>query len=135
MPPGACELRRGLSACGRQADGTCQYCGRTFCVEHGSRLDDGQEICSRSNCEKKRRDIIAFDTYKGLAAGENANGTCGEPSCRLAPTSECAKCRAGFCTPHVRTRDIEEYRAGRTIERRAMLCSYCDGRRGLWKKM
>jgi hypothetical protein len=130
----SCDLRRGLRSCGRAASGVCQYCGRTFCDDHGVRLDDGQEICSRSTCDQKRLDIIAFAEYKVLVATVNDGGACGHDGCSLAPTSECAKCRGQFCSAHVQVRDIEEHRAGRTLEKRATLCRHCDKRRNLWSK-
>jgi hypothetical protein len=130
----ACELRRGLGACGSPVVAVCQYCGSSFCEAHGVRLPDGQEVCSRSTCDKKRRDMLAFEEYKAAAGERNTAGSCGQPGCSLRPTSECAKCHAGFCDPHLRHREIEEYRAGRTTPRLASLCRFCDKRRGLWKK-
>lgn len=114
--------------------GVCQYCGRFFCPDHGQRLDDGQEVCRRSVCDSKRLDMIAFESHKAGAARKNESGACGDPSCSLPAPSECAKCHAAFCPSHLTPREIEEYRAGRTILRLASLCRFCDKRRKLWAK-
>jgi hypothetical protein len=78
--------------------------------------------------------MIAFAEYKVTVALTNEDGVCGHSGCSSGHTSECAKCRGSFCTAHIQVRDIEEYRAGRTIEKRATLCRFCDKRRDLWSK-
>lgn len=130
----ACEIRRRFRACGRPRVALCQYCGRSFCGEHGTRLADGQEICTRPTCERKRADVERHLVYKEVAARRNSERLCGDVACGRQPQGQCSKCGCFFCLRHVEERVLEERQGATVVRRRASLCGHCIRRRSLWSK-
>lgn len=133
--PANCEIRRRLRACGQSGIATCQYCGRRFCPEHGSRLNDGQEVCSRSACQGKRADLERYDEYRETVAKRNSDRLCGVEACDRQIGVQCSKCDGGFCSDHVAARTYESRRDGAAVTVRGSLCRYCTRRRKVWSKM
>lgn len=132
---GACELRRLVGRCARPAVGTCQYCGRAFCGDHGILLDDGQEICGRSRCQRKRVDLERHLRYKAFVRERNAGGQCGVPGCETRPSGQCSRCRGFFCGRHLLNRHVS-VRQGRTwVQHPASMCDHCWRRRPLWSQL
>jgi hypothetical protein len=132
---GACELRRLVRRCTRPAAGTCQYCGRAFCSDHGILVDDGQEICGRSRCQHKRVDLEKHLRYKAVVRQRNADGQCGVPGCQTRPGGQCSRCRAFFCDRHLADHDLW-VREGRVWVRfPASMCEHCWRRRPLWSQL
>jgi hypothetical protein len=103
---GTCDLRRLVRRCRRPAAGTCQYCGRAFCSDHGILVDDGQEICGRSRCQRKRIDLERHLRYKAVVRQQNADGRCWVPGCQTRPGGQCSRCRGFFCGRHLANRDL-----------------------------
>ncbi len=130
-----CEVRRRFRTCGRSAVATCQYCGRTFCEQHGSQLTDGQEICGRSICQQKRAELERHFLYKETVAARNRERLCGVASCGDRIGGQCSKCRGFFCLRHVEERELEERRGFTVTRRPGSLCRHCDKRRRLWSKV
>jgi len=124
-----CEVSRRLRACGRPGVAVCQYCGRSFCSEHGDRLADGQEICYTKDCGRKKEDLIQHFAYQAAVGERNAAMHCGQERCDVQPQGECSKCRGLFCTGHLQEREVE-LRDGTTI--RGSVCAHCNKRRKLW---
>jgi len=132
---GACELKRFARRCARPSAGTCQYCGRAFCSDHGVILDDGQEICSRSRCQRKRIDLEKHLRYKAFVRQRNVERQCGVPACQSTPTGQCSRCRGFFCSRHLANRDMQ-VREGRAWARHpASMCEHCWRRRPLWSQL
>jgi len=127
-----CEVSQRFRRCGRPGVAVCQYCGRSFCEQHGSRLDDGQEICRSPRCERKRVDVERHFAYRDAVAARNEARSCGEPACNRPPEGQCGKCQGLFCAGHLRPREIEEHRAHGSALVRASVCRHCDKRRALW---
>jgi len=132
---GACELKRLVRRCTRPAAGTCQYCGRAFCSDHGVVLDDGQEICSRSRCQRKRVDLEKHLRYKAFVRHRNVERQCGVPGCQATPAGQCSRCRGFFCSRHLGNRDmwVREGRAWARLP--ASMCEHCWRRRPLWSQV
>ena len=129
-----CRLKKGLFRCTGEPAGTCQYCGRPFCPDHGVLLDDGQEICSRKPCVAKREDVARHLVYKSAVERHNAQGLCGIGDCDGERAGQCSRCKGFFCRKHVRGRE-EMYLQNqvRTV-RTASLCEHCFARRPIWVK-
>ena len=131
----SCEVSPGfLKRCRRPAPTVCQYCGRSFCEEHGRRLDDGQEICSSTRCEQKRIDVEAHFVYQEEVAARNEGRSCGQPRCDDPLEGQCGKCQGIFCGYHLRPRVVEEHRAHGSAPVRVSVCPHCDKRRALWSR-
>ena len=126
-----CETKRRFRTCGKPGMAVCQYCGRSFCDEHGERLEDGQEICDDNNCAAKRDDLVRYFAYREEAERRNEEQLCGQTECGSGPQIACAKCRASFCAEHVRDRDFEQ-RDG--TPGRGPVCDYCEKRRKIWRR-
>lgn len=132
---GACELKRFARRCAHPAAGTCQYCGRAFCSDHGLVLDDGQEICSRPRCQRKRVDLERHLRYKAFVRQRNAERQCGVPRCQAVPAGQCSRCRGFFCGRHLDNRDMQ-VREGRVwVRLPASMCEHCWRRRPLWSQL
>lgn len=129
-----CELRRRFRACGQAGIAICQYCGRSFCEEHGARLRDGQEICSRPICAQKRADLEEHTAYKQAVAQRNAERSCGREGCERQVSGQCSKCAGLFCAAHLDERAIEERRGATVVRVWGSLCPHCAKRRRLWSK-
>jgi hypothetical protein len=130
-----CQVRGGFRRCGQTATAICQYCGRPFCEQHGVILDDGQEICSRDRCQRKRRDVERHLVYKREVARRNAEGLCGHPSCASPFAGQCSKCRGFFCARHLESRDDLVMQRGQQVRQRSSMCLHCWSRRGLWSRL
>ncbi len=126
-----CGVSRRFRACGRPGVAVCQYCGRSFCSEHGDRLGDGQEVCHTKNCGRKREDLIQHFAYQAAADERNADQRCGQERCEVLPQGECSKCRGLFCIGHLQDREVET-RDG--IRIRGSVCAHCHKRRKLWSR-
>jgi len=127
-----CQLKRGLFKCGAEAAGLCQYCGRTFCREHGIILEDGQEVCSRKFCVAKREDLARHLVYKAIAERRNEKGACGVDACGAAYAGQCIRCKALFCELHVGAREEIILENNVRLRRMATLCQHCWARRPIW---
>ena len=128
----SCEFRRRFRTCGQAGIAICQYCGSSFCEQHGARLEDGQEICSRPLCRRKRADLEQHLVYKESVAERNGERLCGEAKCGQPPVGACSKCRGLFCLGHLGQGAIEERRGSTVVRVRASLCGRCRKRRSLW---
>ncbi len=130
-----CQVRRRFRTCGQSGVATCQYCGRTFCDEHGSRLADGQEICSRSTCQQKKAELERHFLYKEVVAVRNSEQLCGVASCDQRIAAQCSKCRGLFCLRHLEERELEKRRGSSVTRQMGSLCRHCDKRRRLWARV
>ena len=126
-----CEISRRFRACGRPGIAVCQYCGRSFCEDHGDMLEDGQEICDETTCRKKKEDLIRHLAFKETVDGRNAERQCGEEPCTVEPQYQCSKCEGLFCPSHLREREVKT-RDGATA--RASVCGHYHKRRKLWSR-
>ena len=122
-------LRRG---CGAPAVGVCVYCGHSYCVDHGDRGKDYLEVCTRSACRAKVRDMQAHHKWKQRVALSNHRDICAQDECRLAMEHECGRCLLRFCAAHVKQGTIVD-RSSRPPRRSlTLLCAHCLDRRRLW---
>lgn len=129
-----CEVRSWFRACGRPAAGSCQYCGRSFCDQHGTFEGEHQEICSRKVCREKLADVRAHDVYKAEVSQRNRLNRCGAPGCEERPAGQCSRCNLLFCESHLldRTETVTQGRS--TIRRPVSTCGHCWERRILWSR-
>jgi hypothetical protein len=130
----SCQVQRLFRTCGRPGVAICQYCGRSFCEQHGDRLADGQEICRRTSCQKKKADLAQHFVYKESVARRNDERLCGAADCVRPPTGQCSKCRGFFCLRHLQDQEIEERRGSTAVRVRGSLCHNCHKRRRLWSQ-
>jgi hypothetical protein len=128
-----CESKSLLRGCGQPSVAVCQYCGRAFCEQHGAAHDDGQEICARKRCQRKRADLEEHFAYKEAVVARNRERRCGEPNCRDMGAGECSKCSGLFCRGHLEDAQIEQGRGLQTVLLHASLCRHCRRRRKLWR--
>ena len=126
-----CGVSRRFRACGKPGVAVCQYCGRSFCDEHGDRLGDNQEICHTKDCARKKEDLEQHFAYRANVSERNATQRCGEERCGTQAQFECSKCRGRFCVDHLRERTVE-LRDGATM--RGSVCAHCHKRRKLWSR-
>lgn len=131
----SCEFRRRFRRCGQPGIAICQYCGRSFCGQHGSRLADGQEICRRPICRRKRADLEQHFAYKESVARRNHERLCGNANCGQPPAGQCSKCQGLFCIRHLGQRELEERRSGAVARVRGSLCRHCRWRRVVWSQV
>ena len=124
-----CGMSRRFRSCGKPGVAVCQYCGRSFCADHGDRLGDGREICHTKDCGRKREDLIQHFAYQTTVGECNVVQRCGQERCDLEPQGECSKCRGLFCTGHLQKRDVR-MRDGTTV--RGSVCLHCHKRSKLW---
>jgi hypothetical protein len=131
---GSCQIKGRFRACGKPGIAVCQYCGRSFCEAHGTRLDDEQEICVRETCQAKKADVERFAVYKTEVVARNEQRLCGDPACALAPGGQCSKCQGLFCLDHLSEREIDQWQGGQMARVRGVLCPHCLRRRSLWER-
>jgi hypothetical protein len=124
-----CELSRRFRRCNAAGVAVCQYCGNSFCADHGERSANGQEICSQTTCTRKKEDLARHFAYREEVAERNQDSRCGQESCDSGPQVECAKCKGRFCLRHVQERTFN-LRDGAPA--RGLICSHCHGRRKIW---
>lgn len=130
----ACEISELLRRCRQPGVAVCQYCGRSFCEEHGGRGNDGQEICSRRACQQKKADLARHVAYRALVQERNERKLCGDPGCERTLTGQCSKCRGYYCLGHLEERNIETRRGGQVVHTRGSLCRHCRSRRSIWER-
>ena len=126
-----CENTRLFRSCSQMGIAVCQYCGRSFCGKHGDPLEDGQEICHRRVCLRKREDLMHHFAYRDAVSELNESERCGTSDCAAPPQGQCTKCRGLFCFTHVIDRKIE-VRDGSIAQ--GSVCQHCHKRRKLWSK-
>jgi len=111
---------------------TCELRRRFRGDEHGQRLADGQEVCGRESCRRKRDDLRQHVAYKEEVASRNGQARCGEPACERRPAGQCSKCNGLFCGGHVEDTTLEERQSGGFARVRVSLCRHCRRRRAIW---
>jgi len=126
-----CETKSLFRRCGAPGIAICQYCGRSFCSDHGEQLDDGQEICLESSCRRKKEDLARHFAYRAEVTERNRTGICGHEDCELERQVDCAKCDGLFCADHVSEREFMR-RDGTPA--RGLICQHCERRRKLWSR-
>ena len=133
---GPCEIHGRFSRCSEAVVALCQYCGRRFCVRHGERLADGQEVCSREVCVAKKVDVAAHLVYKEAAMERNRSDgrPCGIDGCDSAFEGQCRRCKAYFCREHLEVHEDEITEEGMTFRTPVRLCHHCWVRRPIWQK-
>jgi hypothetical protein len=131
---GRCEIGSLFRRCKKPGVATCQYCGLTFCADHGVFLDDHQEICLREICQAKRFDLEKHLIWKTEAANRNAISVCGIETCKAEPVAQCSKCHAVFCILHVREREETPRGGGPKLTKHVAVCEHCWERRLIWSK-
>ncbi len=124
--------------CLRESGGVAESRHSRHCLParwvDGGRLADGQEICERATCQRKRADLERHLAYKQAVAGRNHERLCGRADCSEQAAGQCSKCQGLFCFGHLEEREIEE-RSGATVVRvRGSLCRHCLQRRTLWSR-
>ncbi len=129
-----CEVRRFVRHCRQRGVAVCQYCGRTFCEQHGAKLADGQEICHRPTCQEKRAELGRHLQFKQSAAARNRERLCGLPKCDGQAGGQCSKCQGLFCLRHLKQLDVEHRRGSTVIKSRGSVCRHCRDRRRLWSR-
>ena len=116
------------------AIGRCLYCGRRFCPNHGSRYEDGTEICWRPICQDKRTELPRYQEYRLVVQGRNSSQSCGAYGCEGGIEKQCSRCQGLFCALHATPRHETVYVGRRSRQRYLSLCSYCWDRRKIWNK-
>lgn len=129
-----CETAMGLlrRACGRPAITSCVYCGKPFCDRHGERGPDYMDVCSRSECQGKLRDIQEHQSWRREGAGSNSVSVCAEPECGLRLQHQCYQCRLGFCDAHLKEQDFTDKNRTPPRRVRALICAHCLARSKVW---
>ena len=131
-----CELKTSpWHSCKDEAVGTCQYCGRSFCLAHGLTSDDGQQICSRRVCRAKIADLARHLHYKEGVRRRNGSGYCGSEGCQADAWGQCSRCQGVFCDSHLHHRTQTVRIDGRLGRQPASLCAHCWQRQGLWARL
>lgn len=130
-----CETKRRFRTCGQLGVAVCQYCGRSFCEQHGGLLSDGQQVCARSRCSQKVSDLEQHILYKQTVAGRNHERLCGEAGCSIGAGGQCSKCDGLFCLSHLQQRVVEKRQGTGTMSGPGSLCRHCLKRRSLWARM
>ena len=129
-----CELKRLFGRCGREVVGSCQYCGRPFCADHGVLLEEHQEVCYRKPCVAKRDDLARHLVYGAQVSSRNESRLCGVVDCVAEPASQCSRCRGLYCLRHTSMREEAPIERGIQMSRRVSLCHHCWLRRPIWQR-
>jgi len=129
-----CEISGLLRRCRQPGVAVCQYCGRSFCNVHGGREEDGQEVCNRKPCQRKKADLAHHVAYRASVAERNERKLCGDHDCQQTPTGQCSKCRGFYCLSHLDERNIATRRGGEVVRTRGSLCRHCRSRRSIWDR-
>ncbi len=132
---GTCQLGSFLRRCHEPAAGSCQYCGRSFCRNHGALLEGGQEVCNRPICQRKIEDLRDHLIYRDAARARSAAGRCAAPGCGAESTGQCSKCGALYCGRHLHDREETVHRGLTSFTRIASFCDHCVARRRLWSRI
>ena len=130
----ACEIGGGLlrRSCGREAVAACVYCGRAFCEEHGERGEDFADVCSRSECRGKQRDLNAHREWRLRMQAANSVSVCAREGCTERMRSPCYRCRLIFCDAHLSQRAVIDRATDPPQKLRALVCQHCHDRRKIW---
>ncbi len=130
----ACETGGGLlrRSCGREAVAACVYCGRAFCGEHGERGENFADVCSRSKCQAKQRDMEAHGEWRRRMQAANAVSICAQEGCGERMRHSCYRCHLMFCDIHLHERNIVDRRVDPPQKLRAFVCDHCHERRKVW---
>lgn len=130
----ACEIGGGLlrRSCGREAIAACVYCGRAFCDEHGKRGEDFADVCSRSECRAKQRDLEAHREWRERMQAPNAVSVCAQEGCAERMRYPCSRCHLIFCEAHLRERTVIHRTNDPPQKVRAVICAHCHDRRKTW---
>jgi hypothetical protein len=129
-----CELKKLIGRCGAPAIGSCVYCGRHFCAEHGVLLEEHQQICQRKPCVAKREDLARHLVYRAQVHQRNGSRLCGVFDCEFGSASQCSRCRGFFCERHTQIREETPVERGVQISRKVSLCQHCWLRRPIWQR-
>ncbi len=101
---------------------------------HGSRREDGSEVCTRSVCQDKHADLALHLEWRARAVDRSNRGFCGMEGCDGERWGQCSKCHAIFCERHLQDRD-ERVRSGTfVLSRPASMCDHCAARNRLWSQ-
>lgn len=123
-------LRRG---CGAEPSGQCVYCGEPFCAEHGEHGEDYHEVCMRSNCQEKYRDVHDHQAWIRQQRPLNDMSMCADDSCGERMLHACQRCDLRFCAEHVQRKEISEHTLFEGKKRvMLLLCTHCAERRRIW---
>ena len=130
----ACEIGGGLlrRSCGREAVSACVYCGRAFCDEHGQRGKQFADVCARSDCRAKQRDLDAHREWRQRMQAVNAVSVCAREGCEERMRHPCYRCRLIFCEAHLKQRDIVDRTKVPPQKVRALTCQHCHDRSKIW---
>ncbi|GMU41550.1 MAG: hypothetical protein AMXMBFR23_24160 [Chloroflexota bacterium] len=131
----SCTLKSGRlvrRACGAPASGWCVYCGEPFCDAHGEHGADYLQVCSRTECATKQRDVDAHREWVRTNYVRSRAGICVADDCREPNEHECQRCRLRFCPDHLRVGTVTEHSTGGPQRVTMMLCPHCLARRKLW---
>jgi hypothetical protein len=130
-----CQLGSFMRRCRMAPIGSCQYCGRSFCGQHGQYLEGNQEVCYRRLCQEKVADLKEHLKYREEARARSAHGVCGAPGCESPRSGQCSKCGALYCDRHLHNRDEVIHRGLVSFSRPASFCDHCLARRKLWSRV
>jgi hypothetical protein len=98
-------------------------------------MEDGQEICGRSRCQRKRVDLEGHLRYKAVVRRRNADNQCGLPGCQAGPGGQCSRCRGFFCNRHLADHDLWAREGRAWVRLPASMCEHCWRRRPLWSQL
>ena len=132
-----CNLKSGFRrrVCGETAVGLCQYCGRTFCRDHGVTQADAQQVCSRKVCAAKLADLAVHLEYRAAAEARNEAGACGFEGCRAPIANQCIRCQVFYCLNHAFGQEETLLDHNVRVRRIASLCRHCAARRSIWSRL
>jgi len=130
--PQACYSDRLLHRCREAIVGSCQYCGRPFCLQHGDMLEAERPVCRRRLCQRKVADLRAHKAYQNQVTLRNSKTICGLSHCGRQPWGQCSHCQGLFCRSHIRPRRRTMRRERITVQEPVSLCDHCWRRHQLW---
>lgn len=108
------------------------YCGRAFCLDHGTRGEDFTEVCDRMTCRTKARDVLAHQEWRREHAHANRSARCAHDACEERMRHECSQCRLSFCEEHVQQRSVTSHLTTPPQRVLVAMCVHCSARRKLW---
>ena len=129
-----CVTGHWWSRCGQAGSGSCQFCGRVFCAQHGCHYASGEEICARDICERKRVDLTEQETWREQAIARSNRGFCAMPECLERRAGQCSHCHALFCEDHLHERLARVREGSLAFSQPVSLCDHCAARNKLWAK-
>jgi hypothetical protein len=131
---GACTYGGGFfrRACGGSPAGQCVYCGGPFCAAHGEHGADYHEVCVRTGCQAKYRDVQQHRDWIIAHRHANRGGRCADDGCDQPMEHMCERCRLRYCRDHLRLKQVIEQKGDRKQRRTLLLCPHCRERRRIW---